>query len=192
MALVGTLKTRAEMALQGRVYTGNAAAAGFVIPIFSNTTQQFGLWNPAGNDRAAEIISIGLGSYVDTTGATGGYVLSIVKGAPAQLATGAKITAFTETVPENSLPGFGESNKVKFGQGATLTVTAPTIFRHLNINQDAAAATSAVTQAKKGPVIEFPDRELWLPPGNAIFLSGNIAVLAKYAPVIVWAEHDWR
>ena len=183
--------SRAELATQGRVYHGDAAAAGFVIPIYSNTTQQFGLWNPAGNDIIAEIFEIGLGSYIDTSGAAGGYVLAILKGAPAVLATGAKITAFTETTPENSLPGFGRVNKVKFGQGATLTVTAPTIYRHLNISQNAFTAAGTGQMPVKVGVAEFPDRTLWLPPGNAIFLAGNIATLAKFAPSVTWGEHDW-
>jgi hypothetical protein len=185
------LKSRAQLAAEGRVYHGNAAAAGFVIPIYSNTTQQFGLWNPQGNDVIAEIFEIGLGSYVDTTGAAGGYVLGIVKGAPGQLATGAKITAFTETTPENSLPAFGVQSKVKFGQGATLTVTAPTLFKHLHISQNAFTAAGTGQMAQKMAVAEFPDRTLWLPPGNAIFLAGNIATLAKYAPTISWGEHRW-
>lgn len=185
------LKSRAELALEGRVFRGNAAAAGMVIPIYSNTTQQFGLWNPQGNDVIAEIILIGLGSYVDTTGAAGGYVLGITKGAPAQLATGAKITAWTETTPENSLPGFGAAAKCKFGQGATLTVTAPTLYMHLHISQNAFTAAGTNQMAQKQGVAEFPDRTLWVPPGVAIYLAGNIATLAKYAPTIEWAEHPW-
>ena len=184
------LKSRAELALTGRGFIGNAAAAGFVIPIYSNTTQQFGLWNPRGTPRTAEIISIGLGSYVSTTGAAGGYVLGILKNAPAQLATGAAITAFSETTPDNMDPQVAGGNKIKFGQGATITVTAPTIFRHLSINQDVVPATSVLKYAEKGPVVEFPDRTLWVPPGTAIFLAGNIATLSLYAPTIEWVEHD--
>ena len=185
------IKSRAELALEGRVFHGNAAAAGFVIPIYSNTTQQFGLWNPAGNDMVAEIFEIGLGSYVSTTGAAGGYVLGIVKGAPSVLATGAKITAFTETTPENSLPGFGQTTHMKFGQGATLTVTAPTLFRHLHISQNAFTAAGTGQFPVKIGVVEFPDRTLWLPPGNAIFLCGNIATLAVFAPTVTWGEHEY-
>ena len=190
MVDMAKVKSRAQLALEGKVFVGSAAAAGFAIPIYSNTAQQFGLWNPAGNGRWAEIFNIGLGSYVSTTGAAGGYVLGIVKGAPAQLATGAKITVFTETTPENAIPSFGVVNTVKFGQGATLTVTAPTLFRHLSINQDVVPATSVVQYAIKGPVVEFPDRTLWLPPGNAIFLCGNIATLSLYAPTVEWGEHE--
>ena len=195
MALAGdykVLKSRAELALLGRVFTGNMAAAGAVIPIYSNTTQQFGLWNPVGSGRVAEIVSLGLGSYIDTTGAAGGYVLGVLKNAPAQLATGAAITAFTETTPENALPGAGETNKVKFAQGATITVTAPTILRHLNLSQNAFTAAGTGQMPVKVGEATFPDRDLWVPPGVAIFLAGNIATLAKFAPTVTWAEHDWQ
>lgn len=187
------LKSRAELALEGRVYRGNAAVAGFVIPIYSNNTQQFGLWNKAGSDKIAEIFEVGLGSYVDTTGAAGGYVLGILKNAPAQLGTGTDMTAFTETTPENALPGYVVTNKVKFGQGATLTIVGASVvvWKHLNLVQDAFAATAAVSQAQEKGVVKFPDRTMWLPPGCAVFLAGNIATLAKYAPTITWAEHDW-
>ena len=184
------LKSRLELALLGRVYIGNMAVAGAVIPIYSNTTQQFGLWNPQGNGRWAEIFEIGLGSYIDTTGAAGGYVLGILKNAPAQLATGAAITAFTETDPENAVPGFAVNNKIKFGQGATLTVTAPALYKHLHLSQNAFTAAGTGQMPAKLGVAEFPDRTLWVPPGVAIFLAGNIATLAKFAPTVVWGEHD--
>lgn len=185
------LKSRVELTLEGRLHRGNGGAAGVVLPIFSNVTQQFGLWNPKGNDVIAEILLIGLGSYIDQTGAAGGYVLGIVKGAPSELSTGAKMTAFTETTPENGLPAFGVKNKVKFGVGATLTVTAPTIYMPLNISQNAFTAAGTEQMPARAAVAEFPDRTLWLPPGNAFFLAGNIATLAKYAPTIEWVEHDW-
>ena len=189
----GEPMSRAKLALMGRLYTGNMAAAGAVIPIYSSTTQQFGLWNPLGSGRIVEVAKLGLGSYVDTTGAAGGYVVGIVKGAPANLATGAAITVYTETAAENALPGFGENPKAKFAQGATITVTAPTILRHLSLSQNAftAAVTTGMFPPTKVGEDAFPDRDLWVPPGNAIFLCGNIATLAKFAPVIVWGEHDW-
>ena len=38
-----------ELARQGRIFHGNIAAAGVILPIYSGTTQQVGLWNPAGS-----------------------------------------------------------------------------------------------------------------------------------------------
>lgn len=185
------LKSRAELTLLGRQYTGIGAAAGMVIPIYSNTTQQFGLWNPDTSGRILEVAEIGLGSYVDTTGAAGGYVLGYLPNAPSKIGTGLAITAFTETTALNGLPNYGETSRAKFGQGATLTVTAPTLWKHLNLNQSAFTAAGTAEWPKRGTVVNYPDRDLWVPPGVAIFLAGNIATLAKFAPTITWYEHDW-
>jgi len=56
--------------LNGNVFIGNQAAAGAVVPIYSNTTQQCGLFNPAGSGVNLVPIKINFG-YVDTTGAAG-------------------------------------------------------------------------------------------------------------------------
>ena len=176
-----------DLARRGRVFTGNIAAAGVVLPIYSNTTQQVGLWNPAGNDVDAVLLSVSL-TYVDTTGAAGGFVLGYLSNAPAQLATGAAITAFTETTAINSLLNGGATSKVKFGQGATLTVTAPVVLRQLGINQ--LVTTAATTSA---PLFEAKadfDGTTIATPGSAIFVAGNIATLIKVAGSLTWAEVD--
>ena len=80
---------------------------------------------------------------------------------------------------------------VAIGQGATITVTAPTIFKHLTWNQNAFTAAGTGQMPVSGPVDRFEDRTLWVPPGVVIFLAGNIATLAKVAPYIAWIEHDW-
>src|SRR4051812_46591065 len=81
---------------QGRVFHGNIAAAGVVLPIYSNTTQQVGLWNPVGSGVDLILFKIAL-TYIDTTGAAGGYVLAQLTNAPAAIGSGLAITAFTET-----------------------------------------------------------------------------------------------
>src|SRR3990167_5718302 len=62
-----------DLANRGQMFQGNIAAAGVVLPLVTNTTQQVGLWNPAGNDVDAGLRSISL-TYVSTTGAPGGFV----------------------------------------------------------------------------------------------------------------------
>src|SRR5262245_39554496 len=65
-----TLLPYYELARQGRVFTGNVAAAGVVLPIYSHTTQQLGLWNPAGSAVDVVLLRVSL-TYIDTTGAAG-------------------------------------------------------------------------------------------------------------------------
>jgi hypothetical protein len=177
-----------NLAKQGRIFTGNIAAAGVVLPLFSNTTQQVGLWNPAGSSVDVVLLRISL-SYVDTTGAAGGYVLGYLPaGAPSTVATGASIAAFTETAGINLYLGNGRQQVAKFGQGATITVTAPAILTSLSLNQNAFTAAGTGQMAFYNAV-SFQG-ELVLPPGNAIFVAGNIATLAKWAGSLMWAEVD--
>ena len=176
----------AHLAKQGRVFTGNSAAAGSVLPIFSNTAQVFGLWNKASSGVNCVLINVA-SSYVSTTGAAGGYVLGVMKDAGSGLATGA-ISAFTAGTPERGLVGSGlGGNKVAFTPSAA-TVVAPTILRHLGIGQlviTAADATNTTFAFNK----DF-DGDLIIAPGNAVFLAGNIATLTIWAASITWAEVD--
>jgi hypothetical protein len=52
-----TLLPYYELARQGRIFTGNIAAAGVVLPIYSGTTQQVGLWNPVGSGKSISCCS---------------------------------------------------------------------------------------------------------------------------------------
>jgi hypothetical protein len=170
---------------QGKVFHGNVAAAGVVLPIFSATTQTLGLWNPVGSGKDLILLNIAL-TYVDTTGAAGGYVLAQLTNAPAAIGTGLAITAFTETAAIPAYNGAAQSSVAKFGQGATLTVTAPTVKRHLGLSQNAftAAGTGQMAFVNR---IDFSGEEV-LAPGTAVFVAGNIATLAKWSGSLTWAE----
>lgn len=174
-----------DIAQEGRIFTGNIAAAGVVLPIYSNTTQQCGLWNPVGTNVDVVLIKLAL-TLVDTTGAATGFVLGYLSNAPAAVGTGLAITAFTETTPVSNYPGGGYAAKAKFGQGATLTVTGPGIKRHLGLNQ--LVLTPATTGAMQWSAEWRFEGDEVLTPGTAIFLAGNIAQLAKWTGSIVWAE----
>lgn len=177
-----------DAARRGRVFTGNMAAAGAVIPIYSNTAQVCGIWNPAGNKYNLVPLEIAV-TYIDTTGAAGGYVLGLVAAAPSVVATAASISAFTDGVLGtsifNGLVGSGPAPTCRFTPSAA-TVTAPVVLRHLGLNQNAftAAGTGQMPYTSR---IDF-DGKLQIPPGNAIFFAGNIATLAKLAVSMTWAE----
>ena len=176
-----------NLARQGKLFTGNIAAAGVILPIYSNNTQQVGLWNPAGSNVDLVLMKIAL-TLVYTTGAAGGYVLGQLTGLGAAVATGSNITAFTETTPVSAYAGAGFTSVAKFGQGATITVvgSAVTILRHLGLNQ--LVLTPATTGATGYEMeIDFSG-EVVVTPGQAIFLAGNIANLSKWAGSLSWAE----
>jgi len=176
-----------NLARQGKVFQGNTAAAGVVVPLFSNVTQQIGLWNPYGNSHDLVVKSINL-TYVSGTGAAAGFCLGYLANAPAAVGTGLAITAFTETA---AISGYGTAagfaSTAKFGQGATLTVTGPAIYRQLGLNQTVltAATTGSPQWMSK---FDFDLGDLVVTPGMAIFVAGNIAQLSTWAASIVWAE----
>ena len=185
MATAADLLPYYNLAKQGVLFTGNIAAAGVVLPIYSNTTQQVGLWNPVGSGKDIVLVKLAL-TYVDTTGAAGGFCLGYLSNAPAAIGTGLSITAFTETAAVSNYPGGGFSSVAKFGQGATLTVTAPVVKRQLGLNQ---LVTTAATTSSPQWMSEITfDGEEVLTPGTAVFVAGNIATLSKFTGSLVWAE----
>lgn len=176
-----------ELTRQGRVFTGNIAAAGVILPIYSNTAQQVGLWNPVGSGVDLLVLRLSP-TYVDTSGAAGGYVIGQLTNAPAAVGTGLAITAFTETAAIPAYNGAGYAAKAKFGQGATLTVTTPTIKQHLGLNQNAFTAAGTGQMPYRADY-QF-DGDLVVTPGTAIFVAGLIATLAKFSGSLAWAEID--
>lgn len=172
---------------QGRLYVGTQAAAGTVLPIFSNTTQQCGLFNPAGSN--VNIVPVRLNmTYVDTTGAAGGFCLGYRTGLAGSIATGAVggLTAATTVTPV-ALNLSGKLSKGIF-MSAAITTTAPAVLMQLGINQT--VLTAATTSSPQWLASYDFNGELVLTPGTAIFVAGNIATLAKFVCSISWAEVD--
>ena len=188
MATTAELLPWYGLAKQGRIFTGNIAAAGVILPIYSNTTQQVGLWNPYGNTKDLIVKNIAL-TYVSGTGAAAGFTIGYLGNAPAAVGTGLAITAFTETA---AVPGYGSTGNLaqsaKFGQGATLTVSAPSLLRQLGLNQT--VLTAATTSSPQWQTSFDFDGDLVVTPGSAIFLAGNIAQLSTWTGSITWAEVD--
>lgn len=173
-----------QQAVNGNVYVGNSAVAGAVVPIYSNTTQQYGIMNPAGSGKYLVPISVEM-AYIDTTAAAGGLCIGYLKNAGSEIATGnGGVTAATTATPI-SMRLDGPASSMKF-MSAGITTAAPSLLMPLGINQ------LVVTATEKGVPFdtlhyEF-DGKLVVPPGNAIFLAGVIAVLWKLAPSFIWEE----
>lgn len=174
----------------GRLFVASNVAAGNVLPIFSNTAQESGIWNPSGSGVMAVLTSVGF-TYVSTTGAAGGYVLAALVNAGSTVATGAAISAWTDATANATVwsgkVGVTPTNAVRFAQGAS-TVTAPVIYRHLGYNQLVVTAADATTVPWRA---DFDFRgDIILPPGNALFVAGNIATLMISAVSMTWVEES--
>jgi len=172
-----------EATKEGRVFHGNTAAAGNVLPIFSNTAQEMVLWNSSTTVNAV-LTRVAL-TYVSTTGAAGGFVLGVIP-SPGY-ALGGGITAFTDSTPTNGLVGAGRTSMCRF-TGAAATVTAPTIYRHIGLNQ--LVITAATTSGDQWKAYVDFDGDVIIPPGQALCLAGNIATLIIMAGTMTWVEED--
>ena len=171
-------------ASRGNLFVGNQAAAGAVVPIYSSTTQQCGLLNPANSGVNIVPVRINFG-YVDTTGAAGSFCLGYITDGQGIIATAGKgVTVATVTTPINLNLG-GRPSKAIFMSSAITTV-APGLLMQLGVNQlvTTAATTSATTFESK---YDF-NGQVVMSPGTGIFVAGNIAVLVKMAISIIWEE----
>lgn len=175
-----------QAAREGRLFTYNAAVAGIVLPIYSNTAQKFGLWNPSDSGVNLVMASLRM-TYVDTTGAAGGYCWGLLRDAGANIATAAPISAYTKDTPERGIMGpVGGANKVRPMSTITVTTGIMVVGRSLGINQLVLTAADATTVP--WTMREDYDGDFVVAPGNAVFLCGHIAMLTKWAPTASWVE----
>lgn len=168
-----------------KVFTTSMAAAGAVLPIFSGTTQQFGLFNPLGSSVNVQLVELAL-TYVDTTGAAGGYVLALIKNAGAQAATGGNLTSYTAL---SVWDGISNGNAASGNKALGITAfgcTAPVIYRHLGLNHQALTAADA-TQSVWQTKLRF-DGDVGIAPGTVLVVAGNIATSSKWAVSATWVE----
>ncbi len=176
-----------DAAKAGKVFVGSAAAAGIVLPIYSATAQLFGLWNPPASGVNLIMVSLRM-TYVDTTGAAGGYVWGLLRNVPAAAGTAAPISAFTEATPERGILGRQTGgNRVAF-TGSAATVTTGLMVAARQIGQNQLVTTAADATTVPWTFREDYDGDLCLAPGNAMFLAGNIATLTKWVPSVTWIE----
>jgi hypothetical protein len=170
---------------QRKLFTTNMAAAGAVLPIFSGTTQQFGLFNPLGSGVNVQLVELAM-TYVSTTGAAGGYVLALVKNAGAGQATGGNLTSLTAlSVWDGISNGNAASGNKAYGITA-FGCTAPVIYRHLGLNHQALTAADATQNAWLTK--QRFDGDVGIAPGTVLVVAGNIATLSTWAVSATWVE----
>lgn len=169
----------------GNTFIGSTAAAGVVLPIYSNTAQTFVVWNPAGSGRNLVLLHLLIG-WVSTTGAPGNIVIGYQNGVGSQAATASPITAATLVAPLNAKIGAGNSSVVKFAP-ATATFTAGlSLLMTTGISQ--LTSTGATTADKPAQIKHDFEGSIMVPPGTAIGVCGNIAILSVFDVTLIWDE----
>jgi hypothetical protein len=173
--------------LAGKVFIGSTTQAGVTLAAVDATAPKFGLWNPAGSGKALVLVRITLGQTDATTPAISGLGLGVLTNAGSAIgATGAPITAFTETAPTSGLVGA----PVGFHAGRftlAATVVAPTFFYSLGFSQDSTTPGTQIDTC----IHEFGG-DMIVVPNTFICLGGaNVAPGQDFAASIVWFEVDY-
>lgn len=172
---------------QSKLFIGTQAAAGTVLPIYSNTTQQCGLFNPSGSGKHVIPVRLNI-TYVDTTGAAGGFCLGYNTGLAGTIATGATGGLVAATLATPVCANLSGTLPLAKFMSAAITCTAPGVLMQLGLNQT--VLTAATTGSPQwGAWYKF-DGEVVLSPGTAIYVAGNIATLSKFVCSISWVEID--
>ena len=152
------------------------------IPITSTISPKFILWNPYGSGVNCVLVGYYIG-YASGTNVEGNVQLGVITNIGSEVATGAKISAFTNGPILNGLLGGSTINKARFGIAATLTA-ASTQFLPLGISLMQLAAVNSVPISVaynfNGSVI--------VPPGTCVFSCASAASVATYNERIVWYE----
>lgn len=169
----------------GNVFVGSTAAAGVVLPIYTNTAQTFCVWNPLGSGKNIIPMKLRLG-YVSTTAAAANIVIGYQTGVGSQVATGAAITAATLVAPVNMLLGAGGGSIAKFAPATITFAAAPSLLMTTGVSQlVTTAATTGIATFYNELLFEG---ELIVPPGTAIVVAGNIAQLQTWDVSMIWEE----
>jgi len=176
-----------SMTLAKKVFIGSTTNAGVAVPAYNATAQTFGLWNPAGSGKNLILVKINLGIATVGTPAVSSLGLSVLVNTGSQIATGAPISAFTQTA---SLPGLlgdaagGSAPSVgRFTLAAT--TVAPTFAYNLALSQESVTATNGVMWMEH----DF-DGAIGVAPGTYIGLGGSAAPGQTIQGSLVWFELD--
>ena len=171
--------------LANRTFIGSTTKDGVTVPAYNATGQKFGLWNPAGSGRYLVPVRLTVGHADATTPAITSIGLSYLANTGSAIATGAPISAFTETAPINGIVGQSPGDHMgRFTLAAT--TSAPTFFYTLGLSQDSATPGTGLDVG----IHEFSG-DLIVPPGTYIGLGGApLAPGQDLTASIVWFEID--
>jgi hypothetical protein len=168
-------------ALAGNVFIGSSLAAGVAIPAYNATAQVFGVWNPAGSGKNLILLKFMAGVATAGTPAVAALGLSYLPNAGGSIATGAPISAFTDSTPVNGLLTKGNASAARFTLAAT--ITAPTFFYDLGVSQESATPGTGLFWVEH----DF-DGAVIIPPGVYVGVGGSAAPGQTIQSTLVWME----
>ena len=174
-----------EKARRGGLFIGFTAGAGIVIPIYTATTQLFGLWNRS-TTKICTLCKLAIGS-VGTPAVSGNIGLTVVTNAGTAPATGAAISAWTNATTVIEANTLYQTISAAGFICTTATVIAPTLFIPLGFTSSGVLAAASVTTPWVMLNYDF-DGTILVPPGACVFVCGNVAQTAAFSISLVWEE----
>jgi hypothetical protein len=178
--LHGNLYTQTYNGNMFHGYATNANQQAVTLPIYSTTSPTFILYNPKSSNINCVLVHYVAG-WVSGTNVEGNIMLGVITNAPAAIATGSPITAFTGGTVLNGYLGGGSASRVRFGSA---TIVAATQFLPLGLSDmvlDTAKSTSITF------LYDF-NGTIIVPPGVAVFSCASVASVALYNQRISWYE----
>lgn len=170
-------------AYRANSYIGSTAGTGVVPPIYTTTSQTFGIWNVAGNTRNAELQTLDVGIVTAGTVVVSSFCLGQSLNAGSALATGG-ISVFTSGTPQGGNIGISGGNTVRFTPSAATTIAA-TFLMALNYG----FYSTAVTAASPAMSLHYDfESGVIVPPNAAVWVSNNVASSFTFNETLRWAE----
>ena len=170
-----------EPTFRGAMFTGSTPAAGVTLPIFSNLTQQFGLYNPQGSGVVAVLKRCMLG-YVSGTHVAGHVCYAYRTAVGVGEAAPATVTVVT---PVNTLLGGGAAPKCRIYSPVTIA-TAAIYLRPMGLSQVVQPATGVNAPWM---MVDELDGEIILGDNTMLFVACNVAAgLGAVAAALSWEE----
>ncbi len=161
----------------GLVFTAAQAVTGVALLTATSTTVSYCLFNPPASGKRAIIIKAVFG-YVSGTSVAGCICYAVNAASANTVVAGVALTI------NNNLQ-FGPASAMQaFGTTATLSAAA-TLLRPSRVSQVVGAQTST-----NAPWVQDEDLDgsIVLPPGGALSVGGNIALVSVYCVSLTWIE----
>ena len=169
----------------GNMFVAECAAAGVVPPIYNNTAQTFGLWNPQGSGVNAVITKLRVG-LVTVGVVTSNFVYSYNTGVTTVATGTGVVTVATQTTPVSTIVGYTAAQP-QCKMMTAVTTVAPTFYRSIGLSTCMATTPTAANMfwAQMG---EDYDGDLIVPPGVVLYVGNNIAGVATYNLALTFYE----
>ena len=183
------------------VFSHSVTPLGLALPIYTATAlgssaiSGLPIWNPIGSTVKCVLVKAQI-ARASGTAAVSTFGLMARNGCGANIATGAQITAFAETIPINgklglvnsvSGSGGGPTSKVKSSRAGTVTMSAGVAAEWVETLGATGVEADATANGISLVNHDF-DGRIEVYPGTMVWLASVLATVALYTMTFSWYE----